>query len=171
MPSQIIYPFSDHLSLALNLKDPSFPQCGSYHQTKKWESKDGHIKRNLPFLIHPPDRGDRGLPAETTQLQSRHTKQAMALSTWTEESSKLNDSPSLPRRESTVKTTWNPNSFFILQDYLFIANFFPSQTQIKPLLLTGRGSCASFLEVYLHLLSKQQRSTIRASNISKMSCR
>ena len=139
--------------------------------------KESTVKRNVPFLIHPPDTGDRGLPAQTTQLQSSHTKQAVAPSTWTEESSKLNDAPSLHQGESTVNLPLakaNPEipiAFFLLQDYLFIANYFLSQTQIKPLLLTGRGSCASFLEVYLHLLPKEQRSTIKAPNITKMSYR
>lgn len=81
-------------------------------------------------------------------------------------SAELNDAPSLHQGESTVILPLaNPEiaiAFFLLQDYLLITNYCLSLAEIKPPLLTGTDSCASFLKVYLHSLLRQQRSTTRA---------
>lgn len=122
------------------------------------------MKRNLPFPIYPADLGDRGFAGTDNQ-------QAGSVNEYTK-STELKDAPSLHQKESTVilplATHEIAIAFFLLQDYLLITNYSLSLAERKPPLLTGTDSCTSFLEVYLHFLLRQQRSTTRAPNISKM---
>lgn len=135
--------FLDHTSLALNLQDPTCPCCGTYLWTRKQESNNGHIKRNLPFPIYSADLEDRGLLAQTT------SKLAVSMSTW----NPLNwTTPHLHQGETTVILPLaNPEiaiAFLLLQDYLLITNYSLSLAEIKPPLLTGRDSCASSKFIY-----------------------